>query len=61
MMQVDSGNLKNTPTKKSLEVLGEDKGTIKRDKNTLREEREMDRGWTTVLTLFLLGFVEKYT
>ena len=48
MMQVDSGNLKNTPTKKSLEVLGEDKGTIKRDKNTLREEREMDRGWTTV-------------
>ena len=45
MMQVDAGNLKNTPTKKSLEVLGEDKGTIKRDKNTLREEREMDTGW----------------
>jgi hypothetical protein len=48
MMGTDSGNLKNTPTKKSLEVLGEDKGAIKRDKNTLREEREMDRGWTTV-------------
>ena len=48
MMGTDSGNLKNTPTKKSLEVLGEDKGTITRDKNTFREEREMDRGWTTV-------------
>ena len=48
MMQVDSGNLKNTPTKKSLEVLGEDKGTIKRDKNTFREEREMDYGWNDV-------------
>ena len=48
MMQVDGGNLKNTPTKKSLEVLGEDKGTITRDKNTFREEREADRGWNTV-------------
>ena len=48
MMQVDGGSLKNTPTKKSLEVLGEDKGTIKRDKNTFREEREADRGWNTV-------------
>ena len=45
MMLVDVGNLKNTPSKKSLEVLGEDKGTIKRDKNTFREEREMDTGW----------------
>jgi len=48
MMGTDSGNLKNTPTKKSLEVLGEDKGTIKRDKNTLREEREADQGWRSV-------------
>ena len=45
MMGTDSGNLKNTPSKKSLEVLGEDKGTIKRDKNTFKEEREMDTGW----------------
>lgn len=48
MMGTDTGNLRNTPTKKSLEVLGEDKGTIKRDKNTLREEREADQGWRSV-------------
>ena len=48
MMGTDSGNLKQTPTKKSLEVLGEDKPTIKRDKNTFREEREADTGWTTI-------------
>jgi len=48
MMGTDSGNLKKVPTKKSLEVLGEDKGTINRDKNTFREEREMDYGWNDV-------------
>ena len=45
MMGADSGNLNKVPNKKSLEVLGEDKGTMKRDKNTFREEREMDTGW----------------
>ena len=45
MIGADSGNLNKVPNKKSLEVLGEDKGTMTRDKNTFREEREMDTGW----------------
>jgi hypothetical protein len=48
MMGSDSGSLSKKPTQKSLEVLGEDKGTITRDKNTFREEREMDYGWNDV-------------